>query len=61
MPLIISAEDRAEWLDPGEQTPASLSGLLRPYPAEQMAVRPVSRAVNNPRNDSPECIEPVGE
>jgi putative SOS response-associated peptidase YedK len=59
MPLIISAEDRAKWLDPGEKLPAWLSPLLRPYPAEQMTVRPVSRAVNNPRNDTPECVEPA--
>lgn len=58
MPVILDPADYSMWLDP--QTPRDqLQHLLRPYPAELMAVYPVSAAVNSPANDSPACIEPV--
>ena len=46
------------WLDPATTDPAALSRLLKPYPAELMEGYCVSRAVNSPLNDSPECIAP---
>ena len=33
--------------------------MLRPYPAEEMEAFPVSTVVNNPRNESRECVEAV--
>jgi putative SOS response-associated peptidase YedK len=33
--------------------------LLKSYPAEQMETYEVSPLVNDPRNDSPVCIEPA--
>ncbi len=36
-------------------------GLLKPYPAEAMEGYPVSRAVNSPAFNGPECTMPVGE
>ena len=51
-------EDEAKWLYPGATDPAALSALLNPYPAELMEGFCVSRAVNSPLNDSPECIVP---
>jgi putative SOS response-associated peptidase YedK len=59
MPVILAREAYAQWLDPGEQKPDQLQGLLVPYPAEQMMAYPVSTLVNNPRNDTPDCISPV--
>jgi len=58
MPVIIEPEDYEMWLDPGE-TPEDGLHLLRPYSAEKMTAYAVSTAVNSPRNDSPECIEPI--
>lgn len=60
MPVILPREAYDDWLDPAERKPDSLQGLLKPFPAELMTAYPVSRAVNNPRNDAPECIEPAG-
>ena len=51
-------EDEARWLDPVTTDPAALSQLLKPYPVELMEGYCVSRAVNSPVNDSPECIAP---
>lgn len=56
MPAILTPEAREEWLDPGLQDDNVLLHLLSPYPSEAMMARPVSRLVNNPRNDSPELI-----
>lgn len=59
MPVILEPEDYDMWLDPGDDPEQALH-LLRPYPAAKMEAYPVSTTVNNPRNDAPECIEPVG-
>jgi putative SOS response-associated peptidase YedK len=54
MPVILAPEDWDTWLDPDAE-PAALLELLRPFPAEKMAARPVSRAVSNARNEGPQC------
>ncbi|MCA9916322.1 MAG: SOS response-associated peptidase, partial [Anaerolineales bacterium] len=58
MPVIIEPEDFDLWLNP-EPDPEQGLHLLRPYPAEKMAAYPVSTVVNNPRNDVPDCIQPI--
>ena len=58
MPAILLPDDEARWLDPAATDPAALSPLLKPYPADLMKGYGVSRAVNSPVNDSPECIAP---
>ena len=57
MPVILSPTDYDRWLDPSIQEPTVLQTLLRPYPADEMMAYPVSTRVNNPANDSPECVE----
>jgi putative SOS response-associated peptidase YedK len=59
MPVILKREDEAEWLDPVETDPMPLERLLRPYPAEEMAARAVSPAVNNVRNNNESLIAPI--
>ena len=59
MPVILEAEEYDLWLSPKEQASAELNHLLKPYPAEEMTAYPVSRLVNQPKNDSPECILPA--
>jgi putative SOS response-associated peptidase YedK len=61
MPVILDPNAYADWLAPGEKDPASLEHILRPYPDDDMRAFPVSRTVNSPRNDSPECIVPLTE
>jgi len=58
MPVILTRDAEAVWLDPAIQDPARLLPLLTPYRAEEMEVYPVNLRVNNPGNDGPECIEP---
>ena len=59
MPVILSVSARARWLDPGA-APAELLGLLTPLPAAEMEAYEVSTWVNSPRNDTPECVRPLG-
>ncbi len=59
MPVILDAIDYAAWLDPAFQHVDILNALLRPFPAEHMTAFPVSTVVNNPRQDAPQCLEPV--
>lgn len=57
MPVILKREDYNAWLDPAEREADELTALLKPYPASEMRAAPVSRTVNNPKNESPACIE----
>ena len=57
MPVILTREAEAVWLDPAIQDPERLLPLLKPYSSEGMEVYPVSTKVNSPANDGPECIE----
>jgi putative SOS response-associated peptidase YedK len=59
MPVILTPETGAVWIDPDVSDPEALQGLLRPFPAEETAFHEVSRLVNNPRNNRPELILPV--
>jgi putative SOS response-associated peptidase YedK len=58
MPVIIDEGDHARWLDP-KTAPADAKALLKPFPSERMRAVPVSRRVNNVRNDDPDCIAPL--
>ena len=58
MPVILPQDAYAEWLAPNQQSTDTLQPLLVPYPDAEMEAYPVSRFVNRPTNDSPECIAP---
>ena len=57
MPLILPPEAYERWLAPAEHAWQPLQTLLRPYPAEDMQMWPVSPEVNSPRLDTPHLIE----
>jgi putative SOS response-associated peptidase YedK len=59
MPVILPEENWPEWLDPANDNVAALTSLLVPFSAAPMRAYPVSKLVNNVRNDSPELVEPV--
>jgi putative SOS response-associated peptidase YedK len=59
MPVILSPQVYQDWLNPGNGKPDRLSSYLVPYPSDQMIAYPVSNTVNNPKNDTPECIRPL--
>jgi putative SOS response-associated peptidase YedK len=57
MPVILEKKDEKMWL--GENDPALLLSVLKPYPEREMTAFPVSKLVNSPRNDTPEIMNPV--
>ena len=57
MPVILPMTQCAEWLDASLHETERLNRLLRPFPSEKMEAYPVSPLVNNPRHDTPECVE----
>lgn len=57
MPVILAPEHYAWWIDEHRKG-EDLKSLLRPYPEEDMECYRVSKLVNNPKNDGPECIKP---
>ena len=56
MPVILPKSKYRQWLQPGEVDISDFRALLRPYDANQMETYPVSRLVNNPKNDTVNCI-----
>ncbi len=59
MPVILPSSAYEAWLAPGDIEPHALQPLLRPYPAAEMSAHTVASTVNNPRNDSPDCVRTV--
>ncbi|MBT8136074.1 MAG: SOS response-associated peptidase [Gammaproteobacteria bacterium] len=56
MPAIIDTSHFTQWLDPENHDTAALQELLLPPPAEPVTVWPVSRRVNDPKNDEAELV-----
>jgi putative SOS response-associated peptidase YedK len=61
MPAILTAEEVRQWLagDTGAESPEGLLALLGPFPAGEMEMHAVSRAVNFAGREGRELIEPV--
>ncbi len=56
MPVILKPDQYPVWLDPAGDPPADIA---TPFDDDRMQTYPVSRAVNKPVNDSPECFEAI--
>ncbi len=59
MPVILEPQDYDEWLDPTVQKADPLLHLMRPLSGGELCAFPVSKVVNNPRNEEPMCVEPL--
>jgi len=60
MPVILTPAKGMTWLDLNE-TEVSSQNILMPYDSENMEARRVTRRVNVPSFDNPECIEKLDE
>jgi putative SOS response-associated peptidase YedK len=60
MPVILDAKDFDRWLDPAVQDPAKLQPLLMPHSGSDLTAYPISTWVSSPRNQGPQCVEPIG-
>ena len=61
MPVVLDPQRYHQWLDPANRDTAALLPLLRPAPAGDWTLEPVSRQVNDARQDDPGLIEPLGD
>jgi putative SOS response-associated peptidase YedK len=58
MAAILKPDEEAAWIDPKSKSDELLR-LLRPYESDDLEAFPVSRAVNSPAHDGPDCIAPA--
>jgi putative SOS response-associated peptidase YedK len=59
MPMVISPDKWADWLDPGNNDTGDVRGLLVPAASGELTSYPVSTTVNSVRNNGPRLIEPA--
>jgi putative SOS response-associated peptidase YedK len=59
MPVILSRDDFAKWLNPHKEKLAELEDLLRPLPPEALMMYPVAAAVNKAGVEGAQLIEPL--
>jgi putative SOS response-associated peptidase YedK len=59
MPVILTKKHFDLWLDRNVQDEQMVLPLLQPYAEKDMDMYEVSRAVNSPKNNSPELLKPV--
>jgi putative SOS response-associated peptidase YedK len=59
MPVILPLAAWSSWLGEDAAEPEQLKAMLRPYPAEDMMMWPVSTRVGNVKNNDPSLIEPI--
>lgn len=59
MPVIVSPQDYARWLDPSVTSPAAVESLLKPCDPKGYESRAVGRSVSNPGLDHPGLLDPV--
>lgn len=59
MPLILDPKDFDAWLDCSSGSSRDIEALLAPPPDRLLTIRPVSRLLNNPRNEGPEVQAPA--
>lgn len=58
MPVVLPPGSERAWLT---GTPRDRRDLCVPYPADDLEAYPISSRVNDPANDDPRVIEPVGD
>jgi putative SOS response-associated peptidase YedK len=59
MPVILEPGAWDRWLDPGAADAAEVLGLLVPEATVQLDIYPVSRLVNDVRNDGADLLQPI--
>lgn len=59
MPVIVSPQDYSRWLDPDIRETDALESLLVPCQSDRLQFWPVSREVNDPRNEGPGLVESI--
>jgi putative SOS response-associated peptidase YedK len=61
MPVILDEAGADLWLEAKPERRDEIVALMKPLPADAVALRRVSTRVNDPDNDDPACLQPVDE
>ncbi|MBL9187849.1 MAG: SOS response-associated peptidase [Opitutaceae bacterium] len=61
MPVMLTPEQFAPWLDPRTTEPEKLAPLLRPPAADTMSALAVGPHVSHVRHEGPECLTPAAQ
>ena len=48
-----------EWLDGAAARFDKVQSLLKPFPSDLMTAHEISKRINNPKYDAPDCVTPV--
>ena len=56
MPVILDERAAEDWMNPRENDPISLKGLLVPAPHDLLVMQPASPLVNSVKNEGPELL-----
>jgi len=56
MPVIVAQRDYDAWMTADA---SAAQNLMRPYPAEAMKAYPISKRVNDPKNDDAALLYPA--
>jgi putative SOS response-associated peptidase YedK len=59
MPMTIPPQSWADWLDSTNDDPAAIRDLMQPPEPGSLETYPVSKAVNNVRNNGSQLLEPI--
>lgn len=60
VPVILPRQAYDDWLEPRQPDLAALGAMLAPPEANSLVAEPVSRRVNNARNEGPDLVLPSG-
>ena len=58
MPLILQKDNESKWLDSSKNDPEEIKEMIEELPNDCFESWNVSKLVNTPTNNNPECIEP---
>jgi len=59
MPVMLTPQGWSQWLDPNLQAAETLTPLLVPAPEDWLKRVPVATLVNNPRNETADCMKEI--
>jgi putative SOS response-associated peptidase YedK len=58
MPVILEPRNYQVWLDPKAKVGDNLQDLLKPYPGQDLAMRPIHPKMNKASYDAADCLAP---
>ena len=61
MPIILAPADYDRWLDPTQTNGQEVEQWITEVSIPSIEAMPITKAINNPKQDSPDCLQPLPE